>query len=215
MKKSLLFLICFYLLGSAAYGFSFSDDERQSAREKAAKAQKIGQLLDVSCKDSLKDQKIAVMIAERHSGGKFTVSQSKYSTLFETINQRLRELGLRTYNQQDITRQIADAEIKAYMNNDPDAALSAARKLSANFIIRGVIDSRAHKNPIINVNEVYVDMSFTLTSSSGRTISGTTARSESFAGADTIRVAQILVEEQADEIVAKLYHDFCRRGGSK
>lgn len=215
MKRFWLFLICFCLLGSVAYGFSFSDDEKQSAREKAAKAQKIDQLLDVSCKDSLKDKKIAVIIAERHSGGKYSVSQSKYSSLFEVINQRLRNLGLRTYNQQDITRQIADAEIRAYMNNDPDAALAAARKLSANFIIRGVIDSRTHQNPIVKVNEVYVDMAFTLTSSSGRTISGTTARSESYAGADTIRVAQILVEEQADEVVAKLYHDFCRKGGDK
>jgi hypothetical protein len=82
-------------------------------------------------------------------------------------------------------------------------------------MLRGVIDSRTHVNPILHINEVYVDMAFTLTSSSGRTISGTTARSESYSGADTIRVAQILVEEQADEIVAKLYHDFCRKGGSQ
>jgi hypothetical protein len=215
MRRLCLFALCFFLLNSMAYGFSFSDDERQDAQERAEKNKRIDRLLDVPCKDSLKDKKIAVIIAERHSGGKFSVTQSKYRSLFEVINERLRNLGLRTYNQEDITRQIADAEIKAYMNNDPDAALSAAKRLSANFMLRGVIDSRTHVNPILHINEVYVDMAFTLTSSSGRTISGTTARSESYSGADTIRVAQILVEEQADEIVAKLYHDFCRKGGSQ
>jgi hypothetical protein len=215
MRRLCLVVLCFFLLNSTAYGFSFSEDEQQAARDRAAKNRRIDNLLDVPCKDSLKDRKIAVLIAERHSGGKFSVTQSKYSTLFETINGRLRELGLRTYNQEDITRQIADAEIKAYMNNDPDAALSAAKRLSANFMLRGVINSRSNVNPILHINEVSVEMSFTLSSSSGRTISGTTARMESYSGADTIRTAQILVEEQADEIVAKLYHDFCRKGGSK
>jgi hypothetical protein len=215
MRRACFFVFCFFLLNSIAYGFSFSDDERQEAVERNAKNRRIENLLDVPCKDSLKDRKIAVLIAERHSGGKFSVLQSKYSSLFEVINGRLGELGLRTYNQEDITRQIAEAEIKAYMNNDPDAALSAAKRLSANFMLRGVIDSRTQVNPILHINEVYVDMSFTLTGASGRTISGTVARSESYSGADTIRTAQILVEEQADEIVAKLYHDFCRKGGSQ
>jgi hypothetical protein len=215
MRRLCLFVFCFFLLNSMAYGFSFSDDEREQARDRAAQNRRIEKLLDVPCRDSLKDRKIAVLIAERHSGGKYSVTQSKYSTLFETINGRLRDLGLRTYNQEDITRQIADAEIRAYMNNDPDAALSAAKRLSANFMLRGVINSRTNVNPILHINEVSVDMSFTLTNSSGRTISGTTARMESYSGADTIRTAQILVEEQADQIVAKLYHDFCLKGGSK
>jgi len=215
MRRLCMFVFCFFVLNSIAYGFSFSDDERQQAADRAAKNKRIDNLLDVPCKDSLKDKKIAVLIAERHSGGKFSVTQSKYSSLFEIINSRLRDLGLRTYNQEDITRQIADAEIKAYMNNDPDAALSAAKRLSANFMLRGVIDSRTNVNPILHINEVSVDISFTLSGASGRTISGTTARSESYSGADTIRTAQILVEEQADEIVAKLYHDFCRKGGSQ
>ncbi|MFP5212841.1 MAG: hypothetical protein ACLGPL_05630 [Acidobacteriota bacterium] len=159
--------------------------------------------------------KIGVVIGERHAKGDISISQPKYGVMFNSINGRLRNLGLRTYSQEQITQQIAAAEIKAYMNNDPDAALSAAGRLGANFMLKGVINSRANVNPILHINEVVVDMTFTLTSSSGKIISSSTARSESYAGADTISVAQDLVEEQAEEIVAKLYNDFCTKGGSR
>jgi hypothetical protein len=215
MKKFGVLFVCLLMFSSNAFCFSFADDEKTDAKERAAKSSRVHKLTDVPCRDSLKGMKIAVMIAERHSKGQLSVSQSKYSTLFEVINSRLRNLGLSTYSQEDITRRIAEAEIKAYMNNDPDAALSAAGRLGANFILRGIINSRSHVNSILNINEVYVDMAFTLTSSSGRTISGATAKSESWAGADTISTAQSLVEEQADEVVAKLYNDFCRKGATK
>lgn len=215
MKRLWFLAACLCLVSATAFGFSFSEDAQNEARDRAAKNARIGQLLDVPCKDSLKGMKIGVVIAERHSAGGFSVTQSKYSTLFNTINARLNNLGLHTYNQEDITRQIAAAEIKAFMNNDPDAALSAARRLSANFMLRGVISSRSNMNPILHIPEVSVDMSFVLTGSSGRTISSTVVRSESYSGADTIRTAELLVEEQADEVVAKLYNDFCRKGSSK
>jgi len=38
------------------------------------------------------------------------------------------------------------------------------------------------------------------------------ARSSSYAGADVARMALTLVNEQADELVAQLYNDFCRSG---
>lgn len=212
MKKTAAACLLFLLITGNAFPFTFSDDEQEEAREKAAKSQRIEKLISVPCKDSLKGKKIAVIIGERHSGGGMSVKQSKYGFMFEIINGKLQDLGLRTYRQEDITRQIAEAEIKAFMNNDPDAALNAAHRLGADFVLRGLISTRSHVNPVLHVNEVFVDMTFTLTRSSGRTISGTTARADSYAGSDTISVAQTLVEEQADEIVAKLYSDFCRKG---
>lgn len=215
MKRLGVVLFCLCLLSSSAFGFSFSEEADNDARARAAKRDKVDRLTDVPCRDSLKGMKIAVMIAERHSSGELSVGQSKYSSLFEVINSRLRNLGLKTYNQGDITRQIAQAEIKAFMNNDPDAALSAAGRLGANFMLRGIINSRSNVNPILHINEVAVDMAFTLSASSGRNIAGATARNESWAGADTISAAHALVEEQADEVVAKLYNEFCRKGAAR
>ena len=107
----------------------------------------------------------------------------------------------------------AQAEIDAYFKNDPDAALSAARRLGASFILRGLISSTATRNAIIAVNQVSVSMGFTLTASNGRMISDTGASSSSYAGTDVQRMALTLVNENADEVVATLYADYCRNAG--
>jgi hypothetical protein len=74
-------------------------------------------------------------------------------------------------------------------------------------------------NPVIRVNQVSVNMGFTLTGANGRIISDTGASSSSYAGADVSGMALTLVNEQADEVVARLYGDYCRNavpaGGSK
>ena len=116
----------------------------------------------------------------------------------------------RTYTPEEIKRQIAQAEIDAYFRNDPDAALSASRRLGASFVLRGLISSQATQNPMMNVNQVSVNMGFTLTASNGRMISDTEAHSSSYAGADVGQMALTLVNEKADEVVATLYADYCR-----
>ena len=62
---------------------------------------------------------------------------------------------------------------------------------------------------MMNVNQVAVNMQFTL-SGNGKIISETEAHSASYAGADVSRMALTLVNEQADEVVARLYGDYCR-----
>ena len=69
-------------------------------------------------------------------------------------------------------------------------------------------------NPILRVNQVTVSMGFTLTGANGRIISDTQASSSSYAGADVSGMALTLVNEQADEVVARLYGDYCRNSGA-
>ena len=145
--------------------------------------------------------------------------QQNYGPHFQAINARLRSLGLTTYTPEEIRRQIAQAEIDAYFRNDPDAALAAAKRLGASFVLRGLISSQAVMNPVVRVNQVSVNMGLTLTGADGRIISDTGASSSSYAGADVSGMALTLVNEQADEVVARLYGDYCRNaapaGGSK
>jgi hypothetical protein len=77
-------------------------------------------------------------------------------------------------------------------------------------VLRGLISSQAMRNPMMAVNQVSVNMGFTLTGSNGRVISDTDATSSSYAGADVERMALTLVNEKADEVVARLYADYCR-----
>ena len=109
-------------------------------------------------------------------------------------------------------RQIAQSEIDAQFRNDPDAALSASKRLGASFVLRGLISSQAQRNPMMRVNQVSVTMGFTLTGSNGRLISTADANAASYAGADVGRMALTLVNEQADEVVAKLYADIATGG---
>jgi hypothetical protein len=198
---------------AAAQGFKFSQPDDSDRIENEARQAKIAEQLSTPCRASLKDRKIMVVIGERQSNGYIFAQQQNYGAHFQAINTRLRALGLRTYTSEEIRRQIAQAEIDAYFRNDPDAALAASKKLGASFILRGLISSQATVNPIIRVNHVMVDMDFTLTGADGRVISDTHANSGSYAGADIQHMALTLVNEQADEVVAKLYSDYCRNAG--
>ena len=80
-----------------------------------------------------------VIIGEQQPNGYIVAQQQNYGPHYEAINSRLRSLGLRTYTPEEIRRQIAQAEIDAYFKNDPDAALSAAKRLGASFVLRGLI----------------------------------------------------------------------------
>ena len=202
---------------AGAQGFSFSQDEQNARRneqqESAEREDRIAQDLSVPCRAELKNKKIMVIIGERQSNGYIEAHQQNYGRHYQAINKRLQSLGLRTFTPEEIRRQIAQAEIDAYFRNDPDAALSASRRLGASFVLRGLISSQAAPNPVMNVNQVSVNMGFTLTGSNGRVISDTEASSSSYAGADVQGMALTLVNEKADEVVAALYADYCRSGG--
>jgi hypothetical protein len=196
-----------------AEGFRFSDPDpldEQQRQEQAESQAIIAEQLSTPCRQSLKDRKIMVLIGERQGNGGVVAEQQNYGPHYRAINQRLRALGLRTFTPEEIKRQIAQAEIDAYFRNDPDAALSASKRVGASFILRGLISSQAVRNPMMAVNQVSVDMDFTLSASDGRRISDAKASSSSYAGADVSRMALTLVNEKADEVVPQLYADYCR-----
>ena len=202
------------LVCGSAQAFKFSEEEEKSRAEDQARAQRIGQLVSTPCKQQVKNQKIMLVIAERTANG-YNTTQSRYGPHFQAINHRLRALGLKTYTQEEIRAQIAQAELEAHFRNDPDALINASKKLGASFILRGLITTQTGINPVLKINEVAVHMGFTLVSSGGKTISSVAAKADSYSGTDTLGMALTLVNEQADEVVAQLYNDYCRLAGKK
>ena len=206
-------LLTFIVSGPATaqqQGFKFSQPDDADRQEQQAKEDRIRQQLSTPCRAAIKDRKIMVLIGERQSNGYIAAQQQNYGPHFNAINNRLRVLGLKTYTPEEIRRQIAQAEIDAYLKNDQEAMLSAAKRLGASFILRGLISSQASRNVMIPVNQVFIDMDFTLTGADGRIISDAQANTGSYAGANVSRMALTLVNEKADEVVAKLYSDYCR-----
>lgn len=216
-----LFAICHLLLiimllpaASPAHGagdFKFSEHENDTDPEAQARKARLQAQLDTPCKARLKQQKIMVLLAENRNGI-IHANQGHYNLHVNAINDRLKALGLKTYTQEQIRAQVAQAEIDAHFKNDPDAALGAAKRLAANYVLRGVIDTRVAANRVANLNQININMAFSLAGANGKQISQAEANNASYAGNDITGMALTLVRENADEVVAKLYADYCSQG---
>jgi hypothetical protein len=198
---------------TAQQGFRFSQPDDSAQREQAAREARVAEALSTPCRADLRNKKIMVVIGEQQSNGMIFAEQTNYGPHYRAINDRLKALGLATFTPEEIRRQIAQAEIDAHFRNDPDAALSASKRLGASFVLKGLITAEALPNPVMRVNQVSVTMGFTLTGANGKLVSTANAHSASYAGADVTKMAATLVDEHADEVVAKLYADYCRNAG--
>jgi hypothetical protein len=211
--SSAILLACWAIAISAqAQGFRFSNPSPEAAAEanaEEARQDMISDQLAAPCRNRIKNRKIMVLIGEERNGQVYA-TQGHFSRHVASVNKRLLSLGLRTYTPEQIRRQVAQEEVDAYFKNDPDRALSASRRLAAQYVLRGVIVSHAVVNPIINVNQVSVNLDFTLSDASGRPVSTASAQNQSYAGSDVSGMALTLIEERADEVVARLYSDYCR-----
>lgn len=203
-------------MAAHAQGFRFSnpqpdpDAAAQGERQAAASAQ-----LATPCRDKIRNRKIMVLIAEEKNG-MVAATQDHYSRHIEAVNSRLQAVGLKTYTREQIRKQVAQEEINAYFKNDPDRALSASRRMAAQYVLRGVIATSAVRNAVVNVNQVSVNLDFTLTDvATGKPVSTASASNASYAGSDTSAMALTLIAERADEVVARLYSDYCRNAGTR
>ena len=124
MRLLAVFLGLTFSAGQAG-AFKFSEEEEKAKGEDQARAQRIGQLVSAPCKQQLKNKKIMLVIAERTANG-YNTTQSRYGPHFQAINHRPRALGLKTYTQEEIRAQIAQAELEAHLRNDPAAAIYAS-----------------------------------------------------------------------------------------
>jgi len=199
---------------SEAFSFSEKEERETQACQRAAeeRKQEIRHLLSVPCDEKLKKRKIALIIGEQVEERGIIYEPGKYGPLFQEISQRLKALGLRTYTQEEIRAQIAREEVNAFLNNDVNAAASAAQRLGARTFLKGMIRSKIRLNPVVRIEEVFVTMAFTLVDASGRVLSNVTAGGDSFSGADSMAVALDIVRSEADLVAARLYSDYCKNG---
>ncbi len=211
---SIFFSYVFVSSAVQAQGFKFSAEDESGKAKEAERQANVGALLATPCRNQIKNQKIAVLIGESRNGV-VQARQASFSLHFEAINSRLRALGLRTYTVAQIRQQVAQAEIDAFFRNDPDAALNASKRLAAQYMLRGLITTNTSRNLAVNVNQVNVSMTFTLTGANGKIISQANAEDASYAGTDTSGMALTLINERADELVARLYSDYCQNASAR
>jgi hypothetical protein len=217
LRPVLLFLL---LLGQAvpcpAAGFSFSEyqqnqdrTEQEQARQTEADTRR---LLAAQCSSRLKNKSIALMIGERHSGMTSHAERTNQGPLFDEINRRLRALGLKTLTREQIDERIADAERTAFLNNDMDAAVAAAERLKAEFLLQGLIAVKSQRNPVLDIEEVFLTLTLSLVDRRGRQLSSVSATADSYVAGDPLQTALQLARDKADPMLAQLYNDYCRLG---
>jgi len=215
-----------------SWSFSFSQQEQQDAAEESF--QQAGESLShLNCPKSLRSAKIATMIGEVHrSGGggqgrlygsfmaadapdwdnHSTTNRSVYGNLVDELNSGFQRLGLKTYTAAEINDHIARAEQEAVLNNDPDAAIAAAERLSASFVLKGVISTRSQLNRVVNVDEVFVTINLLLVDHQGRQIASAQINETTFSDADVLNTIQNLVKKQSNAVTYQLFKDYCQGG---
>lgn len=196
------------LCAPLASAFSFDEEEAKDKAANMSRQGPSGPAIPAACKDRLQKEKVMVLVAERGNNS-FNADQGRYGVHFQGIDRRLQKYGMRTMSQDEIKKQVAQAEIDAHFRNDPNAALQAAEKHGASLTLRGVINSRRGINPVLGINEVYINMGFTLVGFDGRIVAEAGASSDSYSGGDTVGMAATLINEQADSVVRRLLKGYC------
>jgi hypothetical protein len=198
---------------ATSHAFSFAEEAERDARAEEQQKATAGTALALpaACLDDLRRKKIMIVMGER-SGEGVSADQARFSPHFNSINKRLLKQGIRTYTQHEIRAQIAQAEVDAYFRNDPDAALAASRKVGAQLVMRGTMAARSTINPVARIPEVQVSIAFALLTPGGKLLSDASASAESYSGGDTLGMAGILIEEQADAVVNNLLSGYCAAG---
>ncbi len=200
----------------SAQAFKFSEVEKTERAERdATEAQRTAKLqaqLSTPCRDSLKNERIVIMVGIEKSGV-MDARQAGYGPQIQAISQRIKSIGLRVLTPEEVKRQIAQAEIDAFFKGNTDAALSASKRMQAKYTLKGVVQTQTSVNPMIQVNQVSVNLIFQLTGDNGRFSSDFSKSGMSAAGTDTNATALELINRYTDEAVAQLYADYCQRAG--
>ena len=197
--------------------FSFSEYEEQEQSSEAGIA-----LTDLHCPESLTNSRVATMIGELHRGkryiyhgywgGSYITEQSMYGRLIDKLNTGFERLGLATYSEKEINIQIAKEEQEAFLNNDLEAAMSAAERLKADYMLKGVISTQAQINTVVKVDEVFVTIDLALYNDDGIQLSTARAREAAFSDADITATIQDIVSRQANRITYELFAEQCEGG---
>jgi hypothetical protein len=203
-------------VSAVAQTFKFSEAEKaEAAQRDAAAAERVARInaqLSTPCRDSLKNQRILMLIG-LEKFGVVDARQGGYSAHVQAVTARLTTVGLRALTAEEIRRQIAQAEIDAFFRGQTDAALGAAKRMQAKYTLRGLVQTTTSVNPVVNVPQVVVNLKFNLMGDNGAFSADYQKTDTSFSGVDTNATALEMINRYADEAVAQLYAEYCQRAG--
>lgn len=189
------------------------DLSKQGQRERAeTRVVPAGPAVPSTCLNHLADQKIAILFTERLLDGRVEVRQQRYAGVFPIVAQAFHGLGLTVFTQEEINAKIAQEQIEAIgLRNDSRAAITAARRLGANFVLRTNIDSVQKRHARIDVEVVRTSLAFSLSGSNGAVYGTVHEAARSYSGADGMPIIRDLVNDNAGVSARRLLAQYCAR----
>lgn len=82
-------------------------------------------------------------------------------------------------------------------------------RAGADLLMRGSVETESGVNPVLGIDEVDVQTTFSLASTAGQVLANVSVSSGAYTGRRQKAAVQRLLNEQADEIVGKLFRDYC------
>jgi len=160
-------------------GKVFSSSGNFSFDDRNDAPMRAAELISISCRDVIKGKRVRLTIEEK--GG---APQSR-KAFRQAIEERMKAIGVKI----------------------------AGAGAAADFVMKGVIETATGANPVIGVGEVDLDADFSLALPSGKRLAQASASGGAYASRQTRSsiqgAAQGVWEEKSDEIVGKLFRDYC------
>jgi hypothetical protein len=185
--------------GWSSTGFSFKEDSEKLLHSLAK--------LPLECRKRVHNKKVLVLVDERYAD-EYHMVQEDYGSLVGIISFQLQAFGLRTFTNTEQRQYLADLRARDYFTASD--TVSVPLPLDTDFILRGVIRSIVAENPILKINEVHMDIWMDLREPYGRILADATTPTSSYAGMNTLSMAMELVKEEADDLLAQLFEDYCK-----
>ena len=160
-------------------GKVFSSAGSFSFEDKSDAPMRAAELISISCRDAIRGKRVRLVIEEKGA-----IAQQSRSAFHQAIAERMKAIGVKV-------------------------AASGA----TDFVVKGVIEAGTGANPVLGVGEVDLDADFSLALASGKRLAQASASGGAYGGHHTASAvkgaAQGVWEEKSDEIVGKLFRDYC------
>lgn len=103
----------------------------------------------------------------------------------------------------EVIRQALEAKLKSI------GVRLAKDKAGADFVVRGKVTGTQGVNRVLGIHEIDLTADFTLLLKNGNAVSSTSVYGSSFAGSNRQQTIRALWDEKSEEVVGRLFGDYC------
>jgi len=165
---------------------------------------------DVSCPPEALGRKTALVVGASRPGGEADAASDQVRAVLEG---RLFQLPFQLVDQAALDAMLPEKQKQLLLAGDAVAAATLKEKLGAELVLTVALSSRVQSMGSFgtNMQTVYLQTGLKLLDAASAKILATQASSTKGAGLDPVGVIVGMVEKNADDLVAGIFRQYCRR----